>query len=131
MIDWDEKTIEQIDLHYRKILSPSINFKYFCRYFEQIYPIITDNDEILPDILNDITFYTLNGINAKDKIITPLPTKDKEEKIYNKIKKQKNHRHMAMTRGISEYYQFIQDELDEFVKKHPYWKEIQIKGGKK
>ena len=67
MIDWDAAEIKMIDKHYREVLEPSIDFIYFCQHFEEMYKVTTSDGVLLPDILNDITFYTLNGINAKYK----------------------------------------------------------------
>ncbi|RAP53440.1 MAG: hypothetical protein BZ138_00915 [Methanosphaera sp. rholeuAM270] len=125
MIDWDKKSIERIDRHYREVLYPSINFTYFCRHFEEIYKVLLNEEEILPDILNDITFYTFNGINARYKILVNADEDKKNaEKLLSKITEQKLKRQEARNRGLSEYHSFIIREVEDFIEKYPFWKEM-------
>ncbi|MBR0471918.1 MAG: hypothetical protein IJI98_04390 [Methanosphaera sp.] len=125
MIDWDIKEIEKIEQHYKKTLNPSLNLTYFCRHFEEIYRLLTDEEELLPDILNDITYYTFNGINAKYKVLISVD-KDKQqtEKLLARRMKQKAQRQEARNKGLTEYHNFIINEVEEFIKKYPYWKEL-------
>lgn len=125
MIDWDIKELEKIEKHYKTILNPSINITYFCRHFEEIYILITNEEELLPDILNDLTYYTINGINAKHKILFGADI-DKEvtEKLVNKRMKQIAHRQEAREEGLTEYYNFMTREVEDFVSKYPFWKEL-------
>lgn len=125
MIDWDIKEIEKIEQHYKKTLNPSLNLTYFCRHFEEIYRLLTDEEELLPDILNDITYYTFNGINAKYKVLISAD-KDKQqtEKLLARRMKQRAQRQEARNKGLTEYHNFIINEVEEFIKKYPYWKEL-------
>lgn len=125
MIDWDFDEIDKIDKHYRKVLKPGINFNYFCRHFEEIYRMSIDDELLIPDIFNDITYYTFNGINAKDKLLF-VADKEKEvtEKLLAKRMAQRAQRQESRNRGMEYYYQFITGEVEEFVKKYPFWKEL-------
>ena len=125
MIDWDIKEIEKIEQHYKKTLNPSLNLTYFCRHFEEIYRLLTDEEELLPDILNDITYYTINGINAKYKVLISADTdKQQTEKLLARRMKQRAQRQEARNKGLTEYHNFIIKEVAEFIKKYPYWKEL-------
>ncbi|WP_323735554.1 hypothetical protein PXD04_06550 [Methanosphaera sp. ISO3-F5] len=125
MIDWDIKEIEKIEQHYKKTLNPSLNLTYFCRHFEEIYRLLTDEEELLPDILNDITYYTINGINAKYKVLISADTdKQQTEKLLARRMKQRAQRQEARNKGLTEYHKFIIKEVAEFIKKYPYWKEL-------
>lgn len=125
MIDWDIRELEKIEKHYKTILNPSINITYFCRHFEEIFVLLTSEEELLPDILNDLTFYTLNGVNAKYKILIAAE-RDKEvtEKLLIKRMKQRADRQKARNKGLSDYYNFIISEIEEFIEKYPFWKDL-------
>jgi hypothetical protein len=125
MIDWDAAEIKMIDKHYREVLEPSIDFIYFCQHFEEMYKVTTSDGVLLPDILNDITFYTLNGINAKYKIL--VFTKDDEElteKLTSKRMEQRAKRQEAHSKGLTEYHEFILGEVKDFVEKYPFWNRL-------
>lgn len=125
MIDWDTKAIEKIEKHYQKILKPSINFNYFCRHFEEIYRMSTNEGVLIPDIFNDITYYTFNGVNARYKLLFGAE-EDKEitEKLLVKRMKQRAQRQEARNNGLDEYYKFIIKEIEDFIKIYPFWKEL-------
>ena len=125
MIDWDFNEIDKIDKHYRKVLKPAINFNYFCRHFEEIYLMSIDDELIIPDIFNDITYYTFNGINAKDKLLFAADKEKKvTEKLLSKRMAQKARRQASRNMGMESYYKFITGEVEAFVKKYPFWKEL-------
>ncbi len=125
MIDWDAKEITMIDKHYQEILDPSVNLIYFCHHFEEIYTM-TMNDEILmPDIFNDITYYTSNGINARYKIlISPKKEEEVQQKLLPHRMKQRAKRQEAHNKGLKDYYDFMIKEVEEFIKIYPFWKEL-------
>lgn len=125
MIDWDLTTIKKIDEHYQNVLNPSIDFIYFTRHFEEIYRLSLDEEELIPDILNDITYYTFNGVNAKYKLLF-LSDNDMElsDRMLAKRMKQRANRQYARNNGIDEYYKFIVEEVEDFIEKYPFWKEL-------
>lgn len=125
MIDWDMKEILEIDKHYKKVLNPSVNLIYFCRHFEEIYRMTANEKEIIPDIFNDITYYTFNGVNARYKLLFGAE-EDKEisEVLLIKRMKQRAKRQEARNKGLDEYYDFMIKEVEEFVVKYPFWKEL-------
>lgn len=122
-MDWDFIEIEKIDKHFKEILNPSINLIYFCNHYEEIIQICMDDEVLLPDIFNDITYYTLNGINARYKVLLV-----NEEEVTGKLlpqrMKQRAQRQEAHNKGIDEYYKFIMGEVLEFVEKYPFWKDL-------
>ena len=125
MIDWDLYEIEKIDRHFRQMLHPSVNLLFFCRNFEQIYPMTISDEVLLPDIFNDITYYTINGVNARYKVL--ISTKDNEdiaEKLLPERMKQRARRQEAHNKGLDEYYEFMMNEVIEFVEKYPFWKQL-------
>lgn len=124
MIDWDVYEIEQIDNHFRKILHPSVNILFFCKNFEQIYYMALNDEVLLPDIFNDITFYTLNGINAKYKILFSPNEEEIIERLLPQRMRQRARRQEAHNKGLKEYYEFMMEEVMEFVEKYPFWKEL-------
>lgn len=125
MIDWNIKEILNIQDHYNEIFTQNLDLIYFVKHFEEIYRWIYDDVVILPDLLNDITYYTVNGVNAKDKMIFNIDD-DKiiSEKLMNKKLKQKQLRHDAINRGLKDYYNFLNNELVNFIEKYPQWKQI-------
>lgn len=87
---------------------------------------MTISDEVLlPDIFNDITYYTINGVNARYKVL--VSTKDNEdiaEKLLPERMKQRARRQEAHNKGLDEYYEFMMNEVIEFVEKYPFWKQL-------
>lgn len=67
MIDWDIDSIKKVESHYNNIFNPKLDLIYFTKTFESMYKFITNEGEVLPDLLNDLTYYTKDGINAKYK----------------------------------------------------------------
>ena len=123
MIDWDFIEIEKIDKHYKEILNPSVNLKYFCNHYEEIIRISMAEEVLLPDIFNDITYYTLNGINARYKVLL-VNEEEVTEKLVPQRMKQRAQRQEARYKGIGEYYKFMMREEIEFVEKYPFWKDL-------
>jgi asparagine synthetase A len=125
MIDWDVKNITMMDKHYKEILHPSVNLIYFCRHFEEIYTMTMNEEVLLPDIFNDIMFYTSNGINARYKVLySPKKEEEISEKLLPQRMKQRAKRQKAHNNGLDEYYDFMMKEVEEFVKKYLFWKEL-------
>lgn len=125
MIDWDAKTITLMDKHYQEILNPSVNLIYFCRHFEEIYTMAMNEEVLIPDIFNDIMYYTSNGINARYKVLYSLKKEEEiSEKLLPQRMKQRAKRQKAHNNGLDEYYDFMMKEVEEFVKKYPFWKEL-------
>lgn len=124
MIDWDVDEIERMDEHYSKVMNPSVNFKYFCRHFEEIYRMSLEDEVLMPDIFNDITFYTFNGVNARYKLLTTSNNDDVTEKLVPQRMKQRAQRQEAHNRGVEAYYEFVIREVEEFVERYPFWKEL-------
>lgn len=125
MIDWDMKLIEKIDQHYNEIISPSVNLIYFCRHFEEIYRMTLDDEVLIPDIFNDITFYTYNGINAKYKMLFFAKHEEQTtEKLLAKRMEQRAKRQEARQKGLDEYYSFMIEEVQDFIKKYPFWNNL-------
>lgn len=125
MIDWNAREITLMDKHYQEILNPSVNLIYFCRHFEEIYSMTIDDEILLPDIFNDITYYTSNGINARYKVLIH-PKKEEEtlEKLLPERMKQRAKRQEAHNKGLEEYYDFMIGEVEEFIRIYPFWKEL-------
>lgn len=125
MIDWDVKTITLMDKHYQEILNPSVNLIYFCRHFEDIYTMTMNEEVLLPDIFNDITYYTSNGINARYKVLY-FPKREEEitEKLLPQRMKQRAKRQEAHNQGLDKYYAFMMKEVEDFVKRYPFWKDL-------
>ncbi len=125
MIDWDAREIIKLDEHYMEILNPSVNLVYFCKHFEEIYTLTMNEEVLLPDIFNDITYYTLNGINARYKILySPKKEEEIAEKLAPEREKQRIKRQEAYNKGLTEYYDFMVEEVQGFVKKYPFWKDL-------
>ncbi len=123
MIDWDYTEIEKIDKHYKEILNPSVNLIYFCNHYEEIIRISMAEEVLLPDIFNDITYYTINGVNARYKVLV-VDEENISEKLLPQRMKQRAQRQKAHNMGINEYYQFMIKEVEEFVEKYPFWKDL-------
>ena len=84
------------------------------------------NEEVLiPNIFNDITYYTSNGINARYKVLYS-PTKEEKiaERLLPQRKEQIAKRQEAHNQGLDEYYDFLMKEVEEFVKRYPFWKDL-------
>ena len=127
MIDWNYNLIQTINNHYNNILNPSVNLTYFIKNFEQIYRMSISDEEILPDVFQDVMCYTFNGVNARHKIILS----SEEEFIVDTILAQKRaiqqkNRHDAYEKGLDSYYKFLIDEVVEFVNRYPFWNELII-----
>ena len=122
MIDWDMEEIEKIDKHYRKILHPSVNLEYFCIHFEEIYRMAVEEEVLIPDIFNDITYYTYNGVNARYKLLFSADYEDDiAERMVEKRMFQRANRQASRNRGLQEYYDFMIEEVKNFVEKYPFW----------
>ena len=116
------KEIEKIEKHYQEILSPSVNLTYFCRHFEDIYRMAMDEEVLIPDIFNDITYYTINGINARYKLLFfPKFEEETTEKLLAKRMRQRAERQEARNKGLENYYEFMINEVIEFVERYPFW----------
>lgn len=123
MIDWDFVEIKKMDEHYKEILNPSVNLIYFCHHFNEIIRICMDEEVLLPDIFNDITYYTINGVNARYKVLL-VNEEEITEKLLPQRMKQRAQRQKAHYNGINEYYKFMMREVEEFVEKYPFWKDL-------
>ncbi|WP_455645646.1 hypothetical protein [Methanosphaera sp.] len=126
MIDWDINMIKQVDEHYNSIFNPQVNFFYFAKRFEAIYNLVTSDGEILPDLFNDITYYTINGINAKYKVLVPISDEVRDEILAKRVV-QKANREKALNEGIESYYDFLFDDIMKFIKLYPEWKLLLLK----
>lgn len=124
MIDWNSRAILKIEDHYNELFNPKLNLEYFSKHYEEIYRVITPEGEILPDLLNDITYYTTNGINARYKILLPKLDKKTEKKLIVNRMRQKAKRRSALERSIYSYYRFLLCEIIDFTKKYPHWNKI-------
>lgn len=125
MIDWDAKTITLMDKHYQEILNPSVNLIYFCRHFEEIYTMAMNEEVLIPDIFNDIMYYTSNGINARYKVLySPKREEEITEKLLPQRMKQRAKRQEAHNKGLNYYYAFMVEEVEDFVKRYPFWKDL-------
>ena len=126
MIDWDYKEIERIEDHYNKIFPEKINLKYFTSHFEEIYKITIQDKEILPDLLDNITYYTLNGINAKHKILLHPIDEEIKLDLFKKRTIQRIKRRKALEKDLNKLYQFQVEEIKEFTINYPQWKQLII-----
>lgn len=114
-----------MDKHYQEILYPSVNLIYFCRHFEEIYTMTMNEEVLLPDIFHDVMFYTLNGINARYKVLySPKKEEEITEKLLPQRMKQRANRQEAHNNGLDSYYSFMMGEIEEFVKRYPFWKDL-------
>ena len=116
MIDWNYDLIRTINNHYNRILNPSVDLFYFIRNFEEIYRMSISDEVLLPDIFHDVMLYTLNNVNARNKIIIS----EEEQFILDNVLEQKRviqqeNRQKAYEKGLDTYYKFIVDEVIEFV----------------
>ncbi|OED29629.1 hypothetical protein [Methanosphaera sp. WGK6] len=118
MIDWDVKMIKLVDEYYNSIFNQKIDFIYFVNHFEPIYRSITYDGNILPDLFNDITYYTVNGVNAKYKVLVPV-SDDIWEDILAKRVVQKSYREKAWNSSLDDYYDFLLDEIIELIRVYP------------
>lgn len=128
MIDWNYDLIRTINNHYNRILNPSVDLFYFIRNFEEIYRMSISDEVLLPDIFHDVMLYTLNNVNARNKIIIS----EEEQFILDNILEQKRviqqeNRQKAYEKGLDAYYKFIVDEVIEFVELYPFWSQLIIR----
>lgn len=128
MIDWNYDLIRTINNHYNRILNPSVDLFYFIRNFEEIYRMSISDEVLLPDIFHDVMLYTLNGVNAKNKIIIS----EEEQFILETVLEQRRviqqeNRQKAYEEGLDAYYKFIVDEVIEFVEAYPFWNQLIIR----
>ncbi|AWX32170.1 hypothetical protein [Methanosphaera sp. BMS] len=128
MIDWNYDLIRTINNHYNRILNPSVDLFYFIRNFEEIYRMSISDEVLLPDIFHDVMLYTLNNVNARNKIIIS----EEEQFILDNILEQKRviqqeKRQKAYEEGLDAYYKFIVDEVIEFVELYPFWSQLIIR----
>lgn len=125
MIDWDYERIDDMQKHYDEVFDPQVDFHYFTRNFEEIYRMSLYDGVLLPDILNDVTYYTTNGVNAKDKILFPPTFNDSLlKRISEDLKTQRDRRMNALGRGITTLYRFQVKEVVDFVKRYPQWSDL-------
>lgn len=125
MIDWDIQYIEEIQHHYNEVFDGKLNLIYLIHNFEQIYRLSLRDKILLPDLFQDIMLYTFNGVNARDKFLYS----DKEIEIIDEFLeeeriKQRQRRDEAISNGLDDYYNFLQDELRFFVKEYPFWSRV-------
>lgn len=128
MIDWNYDLIRTINNHYNIILNPSVDLFYFIRNFEEIYRMSISDEVLLPDIFHDVMLYTLNNVNARNKIIIS----EEEQFILDNVLEQKRviqqeNRQKAYEEGLDAYYKFIVDEVIEFVELYPFWSQLIIR----
>lgn len=128
MIDWNYDLIRTINNHYNRILNPSVDLFYFIRNFEEIYRMSISDEVLLPDIFHDVMLYTLNNVNARNKIIIS----EEEQFILDNVLEQKRviqqeNRQKAYEEGLDAYYKFIVDEVIEFVELYPFWSQLIIR----
>ncbi len=128
MIDWNYDLIRTINNHYNRILNPSVDLFYFIRNFEEIYRMSISDEVLLPDIFHDVMLYTLNNVNARNKIIIS----EEEQFILDNVLEQKRviqqeNRQKAYEKGLDAYYKFIVDEVIEFVELYPFWSQLIIR----
>ncbi len=128
MIDWNYDLIRTINNHYNRILNPSVDLFYFIRNFEEIYRMSISDEVLLPDIFHDVMLYTLNNVNARNKIIIS----EEEQFILDNVLEQKRviqqeNRQKAYEKGLDAYYKFIVDEVLEFVELYPFWSQLIIR----
>lgn len=128
MIDWNYNLIRTINDHYNRILNPSINLIYFIRNFEEIYRMSISDEILLPDIFQDVMMYTLNDVNARNKILLSKEEQFKLDTVLDqkRIVQQEN-RQKAYEEGLDAYYKFIVDEVIEFVEVYPFWNQLIIR----
>ncbi|MBO7718980.1 MAG: hypothetical protein J6S29_02390 [Methanosphaera sp.] len=128
MIDWNYNLIRTINDHYNRILNPSINLIYFIRNFEEIYRMSISDEILLPDIFQDVMMYTLNDVNARNKILLSEEEQFKLDTVLDqkRIIQQEN-RQKAYEEGLDAYYKFIVDEVIEFVEVYPFWNQLIIR----
>lgn len=87
------------------------------------------SDEILlPDIFQDVMMYTLNDVNARNKILLSKEEQFKLDTVLDqkRIIQQEN-RQKAYEEGLDAYYKFIVDEVIEFVEVYPFWNQLIIR----
>ena len=87
------------------------------------------SDEILlPDIFQDVMMYTLNDVNARNKILLSKEEQFKLDTVLDqkRIVQQEN-RQKAYEEGLDAYYKFIVDEVIEFVEVYPFWNQLIIR----
>ena len=87
------------------------------------------SDEILlPDIFQDVMMYTLNDVNARNKILLSEEEQFKLDTVLDqkRIIQQEN-RQKAYEEGLDAYYKFIVDEVIEFVEVYPFWNQLIIR----
>ena len=127
MIDWNYDLIRTINDHYKSIMNPSVDLMYFIRNFEEIYHMSLSDKVLLPDIFHDVMCYTLNGVNARHKILLTA----EEEMIWENYLEEKRNvqlkkRHDAYDRGVDDYYKFMVNEVLAFVERYPFWDKLII-----
>lgn len=124
MIDWDYKEIEKIEKHYNQIFPVKLNLSFFMMHYEEIYRITCSDMNILPDLLDNIAYYTSNGVNAKHKIILHQKDEEKIEKLYVKRFEQRERKALELSKGLSNLYEFQINEIRDFIKIYPQWKNL-------
>lgn len=125
MIDWDIDSIKKVESHYNNIFNPKLDLIYFTKTFESMYRFITNEGEVLPDLLNDLTYYTKDGINAKYKLIMPTIDDDKtKSELARHRLKQKIFRKEALEKSVDSYFNYLLEDIEEFTDKYPQYQNI-------
>lgn len=125
MIDWDISYIQELEDHYNEIFEEHLNLVYFTNNFENIYRLTIRDKFLLPDLFHDVMLYTFNGINARDKMMySEKELEILEEVLEEERINQRKKRHDVIDKNLEAYYEFLQEELREFIKKYPFWENV-------
>lgn len=124
MMDWDYDEIEKIQNHYNKLFPVKLNLFFFIQHYEDMYKYTLNDMNILPDLLDNISYYTKNGVCAKHKILLHPKDEEKAEKLFIKRHKQREKRSKSLEKGLMNLYLFQIREIEDFIKLYPQWKDL-------
>ncbi|PAV06844.1 hypothetical protein [Methanosphaera cuniculi] len=127
MINWNYEKLESMTEKSSTYNSITIDYKILAENFEEIVVLLHTNGETIPLEFEDLNV-ACKG-NMYDKIELPNIAEECKQKR-QQLEEERNHmklKHFSRDISHEEWFEFIDKEVLEFIKKYPQYEKIIIK----
>ena len=126
MIEWNIERLNEMTQMTPEFTKTNINFNYLAENLEEIVTTLHNNGDVLPLQFEDVKVACQN--DPFKQIDLPEISESLQQQINEKQQKQKliNIKHISRAISHEEWFDFVDEEVLEFVKKYPQFKDVLI-----